>query len=306
MRRLLFIANASAGTSDRESQDAALEVLREDADVEVVETESIDDLTEAIAARDGREIIVAGGDGSLNAFATALCRTGGLGEDPPTVGLLPMGTGNDFARTVNLPKDPAQAARVVLASPARPVDVLVDDDGMLVANAVHIGVGEEAGRIAAPWKERLGKVHLGILGYLIGGVAAGLGQQGRHLEVVADDELISDGHRRVLQVAITIGTSVGGGTPIAPDAKPGDGLAEVVVSYAVAPMRRVRYGLHLHRGTHTDLDDVVTTRARSITVTGLHHDVAANSDGEELEPARSRTWRVVPDAYRLHTPEETA
>lgn len=71
-------------------------------------------------------------------------------------------------------------------------------------------------------------------------------------------------------------------------------------------MRRVRYGLHLHRGTHTDLDDVVTTRARSITVTGLHHDVAANSDGEELEPARSRTWRVVPDAYRLHTPEETA
>jgi YegS/Rv2252/BmrU family lipid kinase len=305
VRRLLFIANASAGTSDKESQDAALAVLRADADVRVVETESVDELTEAVSERDGREVVIAGGDGSLNAFVTALCRAGDLGEDPPTVGLLPMGTGNDFARSVDLPKDPAEAARVVLASPVRPVDVLIDDDDMLVANAVHIGVGEEAGRIAAPWKERLGKVHLGILGYVIGGIAAGFGQQGRHLEVIADDEVISDGSRRVLQVAITIGTSVGGGTELAPDARPGDGLAEVVVSYAVAPSRRARYALRLSRGTHTELDDVVTTRARTVTVRGLHHEVAANSDGEELEPARERTWRVVPGAYRLHSPEPT-
>ena len=69
MRRLLFIANASAGSSDREAQEAALAVLREGGDVEVVETESIDDLTEAIAARDGREVVVAGGDGSLHALS---------------------------------------------------------------------------------------------------------------------------------------------------------------------------------------------------------------------------------------------
>ena len=294
MRRLLFIANASAGSSDREAQEAALAVLREGGDVEVVETESIDDLTEAIAARDGREVVVAGGDGSLHAFVTALCRTGALGEDPPTVGLLPMGTGNDFARATGLPKDPAEAARIVLASPVRPVDVLIDDDDNLVANAVHIGVGEEAGRIAAPWKERLGKMHLGILGYAIGGISAGLGQQGRHLEVVTDGEVVADGSRRVLQVAATIGTSVGGGSTIAPDARP-----------AVAPLRRLRYALHLSRGTHTELDDVVTRRAGTVTVRGANHAFAANADGEELEPARERTWRVVPEAYRLHTPEET-
>nr|WP_257907540.1 hypothetical protein [Janibacter limosus] len=109
----------------------------------------------------------------------------------------------------------------------------------------------------------------------------------------------------MLQVAITIGTSVGGGTELAPDARPGDGLAEVVVSYAVAPARRARYALRLSRGTHTELDDVVTTRARTVTVRGRHHDVAANSDGEELSPARERTRRVVPEAYRLHTPETT-
>lgn len=306
MRRLLFIANAAAGSSDREARESALAVLREEAEVDVVETESIDDLTEAIATRDGREIVVAGGDGSLHAFVTALCRAGGLGEDPPTVGLLPMGTGNDFARATDLPKDPREAARIILDNPSRPVDVLVDGDDNLVANAVHIGVGEEAGRIAAPWKERLGRVGLGVLGYAIGGIAAGVGQQGRHLEVVVDDEVVADGTRRVLQVAATIGTSVGGGSTIAPDAAAGDGLADVVVSFAVAPLRRLRYALHLGRGTHTELDDVITRRARTVTVKGVNHAFAANSDGEELEPARERTWRVVAGAYHLHTPEETA
>lgn len=306
MRRFLFIANESAGSSDRERTDAALAVLRDAGEVREVTTSTIDELTDAVAGRDGREVVVAGGDGSLNAFVTALCRAEGLGEDPPTVGLLPMGTGNDFARTTQLPHDPAAAARVVIDSPARPVEVLVDDDLRVVTNAVHIGVGEEAGRIAKPWKERLGRIHLGAIGYVIGGVAAGFGQRGRRLRVVADGEVVVSGERRVLQVAVTIGRTVGGGTPIAPDARPGDGRAEVVVSRALAPMERLRYAARVNRGRHTELDDVLSFRASTVTVTGVRHDVGANADGETLEPARERTWRVVPDAYRLHTPEETA
>ena len=49
----------------------------------------------------------------------------------------------------------------------------------------------------------------------------------------------------------------------------------------------------------------MTRRAGTVTVRGANHAFAANADGEELEPARERTWRVVPGAYRLHTPEET-
>lgn len=301
MRRFLFIANSSAGSGDRDRAEAAVAVLRGEGDVRVVSTESIEELTAAVADRDGREVVVAGGDGSLNAFVTALCRAGTLGEDPPTVGLLPMGTGNDFARALGLPTDPAEAARVVLDCPARPIDVLIDDDDRMVANAVHIGVGEEAGRIAAPWKERLGPI-----GYVIGGIAAGFGQRGRHLRVVADGEVITDGRRRVLQVAVAIGESVGGGTPIAPDARPGDGRAEVVVSTAISPMRRLLYAMRINRGRHTELDDVISLRARTVTVSGLHQEVAANADGEALDPARERTWRVVPGAYRLHAAEETA
>ncbi len=306
MQRILFLVNASAGTAARPSLDAALSVLREQADVEVLETESIEELTDAVRDRDGREIVLAGGDGTLNVFATALCRTGALGEDRPVVGLIPLGTGNDFARSTGLPVDPAQAARVVLEAPARPVDVLIDDSDNLVANAVHIGVGEEAGRLAVPWKERLGKVGLGGLGYVIGGLAAGLGKQGRHLRVVADGETVSDGSRRLLQVAVTIGSSVGGGAVIAPQADEGDGRADLVLSWAVPMAQRLRYAMSVATRRHPDLADVLTRRVRTVTVTGVNHDFTANADGEQLDPARERTWRVVADAYRLHTEEETA
>ncbi|WP_068255087.1 diacylglycerol/lipid kinase family protein [Janibacter corallicola] len=305
MQRLLVLVNASAGSADRTTLETAVATLRSGADVEVRETADIDDLAAAISGRDGRELVIAGGDGSLNAFTTALCRTGGLGSDRPVVGLVPLGTGNDFARGVGLPADPREAARVVLDAPARPVDVLLDDSANLVANAVHIGVGEEAGRLAVPWKERLGRIGLGSLGYLIGGLAAGLGKQGRHLRVVADGETVSEGSRRLLQVAVTIGTSVGGGAEIAPDAEAGDGRADLVLSWAVPMTQRLRYAVGVASRRHTELDDVLTRRVRTVTVTGMNHDFAANSDGEALDPARERTWRVVPDAYRLHSRKET-
>lgn len=301
-RRILLIGNEKAGTSDREALDAALEVLRSGAEVEVVETGSMEELTDVLAERGDAEVVVAGGDGSLHAFVTALCITSDLGQDPPTVGLVPLGTGNDFARAVAIPLDPAEAARVVLDGPTTPIDVLQDDEQAVVVNAVHIGVGEEAGRIAAPWKERLGRVRLGALGYVIGGVAAGFGQRGRRLEVVADDRVLADGSRRVLQVVVAVGTSVGGGTELAPEALPGDGQAEVIVSFAVKPLRRLRYALHLTRGDHTSLDDVVHAQAQSVTVRGLRRGFGTNSDGELVDEVRERTWRVVPGAYRLHVP----
>lgn len=301
-RRLLVIGNDKAGGNDRRAMAAAVDVLRTEAEVEVVETASMDDLRSSVERRGDAELVVAGGDGSLHAVLTAMCLAGALGEDAPVLGLLPLGTGNDFARAVDIPTDPVVAARIVLDGPARPIDVLQDEDSTMVVNAVHIGVGEEAGRLAEPWKERLGALHLGVLGYLFGGVGAMLGWRGRHLEVVADGETLADGGRRVLQVAVTIGTSVGGGTRLAPDAEPGDGLADVVVSYAVSPLRRIRYALHLSRGNHTELDDVVRTRAREVTVRGTQADFGVDADGELDDPVREQTWRVLPGAYALRAP----
>src|SRR6185312_12265941 len=105
MESLLAIANTSAGTSDDASIDAAIGVLRERFDVGLVTTSTPDELDSALSEhRDVAGVAVLGGDGSLHAVVAALHRVDRL---PATaVGLVPLGTGNDFARALGLPESP--------------------------------------------------------------------------------------------------------------------------------------------------------------------------------------------------------
>src|SRR5687768_3124147 len=127
MTDVLVIANAGAGTSSEEAQDTALDVLREHLDVTLVTTSSQDQLKGALADhRDARTVVVLGGDGSLHAVVAALHAAGRLAD--VAVGLVPLGTGNDFARTLDLPTDPAQAAEVVTAGEEKSLDLIVDSE----------------------------------------------------------------------------------------------------------------------------------------------------------------------------------
>ncbi len=286
---MLVITNAAAGGSSR--VEAALAVLRAaDGDVEVVATETPADCAAAIARLGERRVIVCGGDGSVHTIVEALHRAGAL--DRP-VGLIPLGTGNDLARAIGLPLDPAAAARVVLDGRPRRLDLLVDDTGGVVVNAVHLGVGAEAARQAAALKPRLGR-----LAYLVGGVSAGLAAPGWTLTVRVDGaELVSG---RVLQVGIGLGRSVGGGSPLTPHSVLDDQQADVVVSQAVGVLARLGYGLRLRRGSHVDRPDVHTARGASVEAEGdpFH----CNADGEIHGPVPRRVWTIDPRGWQLIAP----
>ena len=293
MERLLLITNADAGTNDEQAVDAALEVLRRAADVEVAATSSPDELEEVLAKRDGRDLVIAGGDGSLHAVVAALHASDDLAG--PTVGLIPLGTGNDFARGVRISLDPARAAEVAIGGQETQVDVLVDDEDGIVVNAVHAGIGAEAGERAKPWKERLGK-----LGYVVGAVIAGFRSQGTRLRVTADGTVLASGHRRVLQVGVGNGPFVGGGTPLTPDADPTDSKVDVMVSFAVRRRERLLYAIHLKRGTHDERHDVQTMRATRVEITGASF--TCNADGELAGPMTRRRWELKSGAFTMMLP----
>ncbi|HWJ08357.1 MAG TPA: diacylglycerol kinase family protein [Nocardioides sp.] len=302
-RAMFVITNSDAGTADREALDAALAVLREHAEVEVAATSSPDELDEALGAVGDRTVVVAGGDGSIHAVVAALHRSGGLGG--ATIGLVPLGTGNDFARTLGLPLEAAAAAEVVAAGHPRRVDVVVGDQDEITVNSVHLGAGADAGAKGARWKERLGSVgvggvNLGRLGYPIGAMQTALNPPTLRLRVEVDGEVVADLDERVLMVALGNGASVGGGTELTPDADPGDGLIDVLVATPVGTLSRLGYALRLPFGKHGEHADVRIVRGAEVRVSGTPFD--CNSDGEIDGPFRERTWRVLPSAYTMLVP----
>ena len=289
----LLLASARAGSADQEAVEAARAVLAAAGPVEVVLTGTPEELEDALTSCGDRRLVVAGGDGSLHLAVTRLRARGELPERP--IGLVPLGTGNDLARALGLPLDPEEAARVVLTGQGRPMDLLADDDGGVVVNAVHLGVGADAAEAAGRLKPRLG-----VLAYPLGALAAGLRSAGWRLRVEVDGRVLADGHRRALMVGIGNGPGIGGGTRLLPHACPDDGLLDVVVSYATGPFARVRYGAALAAGNHLGDRDVRHARGRSVTVRG--EAVGVNTDGELGDDVRARTWTVEPGAWSLVRP----
>ena len=289
----LLLASAHAGSADQEAVEAARAVLAAAGPVEVVLTATPEELEDALSSRGDRRLVVAGGDGSLHLAVTRLRARGDLPERP--IGLVPLGTGNDLARALGLPLDPEDAARVVLSGQGRPMDLLVDDDGGVVVNAVHLGVGADAAEAAGRLKPRLG-----VLAYPLGALAAGLRSTGWRLRVEVDGRVLADGHRRALMVGIGNGPGIGGGTRLLPHACPDDGLLDVVVSYATGPFARVRYGAALAAGADLVDRDVRHARGRSVSVRG--EPVGVNADGELGDDVRARTWTVEPGAWSLVRP----
>lgn len=291
----LMVTNASAGSARWDRVEVARDRLETFATVEVVTTDGSADLDGVLNRLEGRVLVVVGGDGSVHQ-AVARLRTRGVLADT-TVGVIPLGTGNDLARGVGLPLRPDAAADVIGAGQVRHLDLVVDDTGGVAVNAVHAGLGAEAARHAAGIKPRLGS-----LAYPVGSLLAAVQEDGWQLEVRADGYPLDRG-RRALMVAISNGPTIGGGTPLCPPAHPDDGWADVVVVAAVGAAARAGFARALRESAHLARADVFHRRARHVTVVG--EPVRFNADGEVSAPVTRRQFRVEPAAWRLLSRPDT-
>ncbi|MEJ7707214.1 MAG: diacylglycerol kinase family protein [Nocardioidaceae bacterium] len=156
MKDIMLITNVEAGSNDEKRLYAAVDRLRLSSTVEVAATCDRGEVDTILAALGDRDLVVAGGDGSLHMAVGSLHSQGSL--DKVRLGLIPLGTGNDFARGAHIPLDPVAAADVITDGHDGRVDILVDDSGGVVVNAAHVGVGADAGREARSWKATLNKV----------------------------------------------------------------------------------------------------------------------------------------------------
>lgn len=288
MTGYLVLTNADAGSNEDDALSPALEVLRQSAPVEVVHTSSAAELDEVLPGTTDT-VVVAGGDGSLHALVNALAR---LSLDLP-VGLIPLGTGNDFARGVGLPLEPAAAARVIAEGEPTSVDLIVAGDGTVVVNNVHVGVGAQAGHEAKALKPILGRI-----GYVAGALIAGLRPRFIRVSLTVDDERVVGPEQHIVQIAVGNSSTVGGGTELIPGADPLDGCLDVVVSAAVGPVARLGYLVQLRTGHHVERPDVTTYRGKRVRIEGESFTLSA--DGELSGLLTSASWELAPGALRMH------
>jgi diacylglycerol kinase (ATP) len=290
----LVVANANAGTAEQQIVGEACEALAsEGAEVERAETASIDDLDGVIDVLGEQTLVVAGGDGSVHAVVDRLWHRGQLGE--VGIGLIPLGTGNDLARGAGIPLTVGDAAELIRTGSTRPTDLIVTDDGTAIVNAAHVGLGAEAAEVSTELKDRLGP-----LAYPIGALVAGVRERGWGLRVTVDGRDVTGPEQRVLLIGIGNGGTIGGGTPLFPDADVGDGLLDVVVAAATGPAARVAFGAALRKGEHVDREDVLTVRGAEVRVSG--EAVRHNVDGEVTDEISDRAYRVEPGAWQLIRP----
>ena len=214
-------------------------------------------------------LVVGGGDGTISCAADAVAGT------PTTLGVLPLGTANDFARTLEIPADLSSAIDALINGKVVDID-LGRVEGRAYLNVASIGLSTAVTEALSPRAKRL----LGPLAYPV----ATLRAFRRHRPFTACLEFPDGDHPDVeltdlLQVAVGNGRHYGGGNTVAPSASIDDHLLDV---YAI-PRGRWRDHVsiaHLFRdGRFVDHDRVHHVRTRSVRVT-TDEPLAVNLDGE--------------------------
>lgn len=288
MRQFTAVVNPTAGGSTGAAALITLARLLREAGADL-RTEYSRSLAHAgelarAAGEEGRVVLAVGGDGITGCVGGALSGTGA------TLGLVPAGRGNDFARALGLPSDPGELARILLTAEPRPVDTIevtsAVHDRTVVLGSVYAGVDALANRHAN--RSRLLR---GSASYYAGGLRAVASWRAAHYRVTVDG--VEHAHTGYTVVAANSG-HYGSGRLIAPDARVDDGLLDVVM-IEEAP-RRLFFALmnELESGAHVNRPQVRVLRGREVRIEA-DREVPYGTDGE-VEAVLPVSARVLPGA----------
>jgi YegS/Rv2252/BmrU family lipid kinase len=255
------------------------------------------------AVRDGRTLVVAaGGDGTTNEVVNGLFEDGDPAAARARFGVFPMGTGGDLRRTLGIPLDPEAAAAVLCAGRTRRIDTgrvtcTLPDGGSVVRHFVNIadaGIGGEV----ADRVNRGFKVVNGEVTFLLASIRTLLTWRNKPMRVVVDGEpreLVAQ------QVVVANCQYYGGGMRVAPDAKPDDGLLDVVFIGDLSAWENMRGLRQIREGTHIAGNPKISqTLARRVEVSSASA-VHVDADGE-LPGLLPAVFEVQPGALEVVCP----
>ena len=307
-----LILNPAAGADEAlaslEHLNGRLRAVFGDLDIVITTGPADAEAAGARAARDGdTRIFVAGGDGTLNEVLNGVYDSGRLGEI--TFGVIPLGTGNDFARAIGIPEDLEGALDCLAENRETSVDVGELNDRVFVNVSAGGFIGEVSDAVTPGLKTVAGK-----LAYLIGGAQVLLSYDPVVATVAPHGECVVlhpgkaleggtiDGSRElpIELFAVCNSRQIGGGRLIAPEAIVNDGWLDVCVIEAMPTLEFVGLLREVADGAHLGDPRVSYFRVRELTVE-FERPIKVNTDGQVLETSRCH-YRVLPRAARFLAP----
>jgi diacylglycerol kinase (ATP) len=223
-------------------------------------------LSQVVAAGCER-VVVVGGDGLVNLATQIVART------PTVLGIIPAGSGNDFATAIGLTgRDTPAAAARALSDPVE-IDAIAVSDGSWIASVAVIGFAADVNARAEGMHRR------GSLRYTMATLAELPRLNTRRVELDLDGV-----SRRVDTTFVAVANTgrFGGGMTICPNADPTDGLLDVAVVGDIGRLALLRVFPRVYRGTHVRDRRVQMLRAAAVTLSasGMH----LRGDGEAVGP----------------------
>ncbi len=260
----------------------------------LVESESVGDLETRVldAVSAGvKKVLVAGGDGSIHEVINGILRSG----QPVELGVIPIGTGNDFAKACSIPVDWKEAImeladRLQSNTPARSIDAGRMNDRFF-ANGAGIGFDAKINRIARDIKWRIGD--LVYLAAVFKGMMDGVTTP--RVTITFSGQSVEG---PITLANVSNGAWIGGMFHIAPMARNDDGELDLVIAGAVSRLRIMTLLPKLMQGTHIDQPEITHSRITRCVITATAP-VPSHLDGE-VQPLQSNfEIEILKGALRL-------
>lgn len=275
--------------------------------VDVASTLGPGDATRIVerAVKDGVDcVLVGGGDGTASEIVDGLIGVERTPSETPRLGLLPLGSGLDLARSLELPLDLEGALAVIERGFTRRVDagqvVLRDASGdpfrRCFVNEASVGLSASTVARVGAFAKRIGARP----GFAAGAVVAIARHQPEPMEVVVDAEIVHAGP--VSMVVVANGRQFGAGMRVAPEARLDDGRFEVVVVRGLSVPALLANLPSLRTGTHGRHPAVSFHSARSVEVRTPDASTRVEVDGELVGRSPFRA-EILPAALEVFAPE---
>lgn len=234
-------------------------------------------------------IVTAGGDGTLNEVVNGVAESVGI-----CLGLVPLGTGNDFARTLGLRTATAENIDILLAKKNKPIDLVRVRSNRRLRYFVNVSAGGFSDIVDEKLTPAI-KEMWGPLAYLRSAAEALPQLHAYRTQVILDQQ--KQLAAELYNVVIANGRFVAGGLPIAPDADPSDGLLDVVL-IPTHPVAKIAWlAAEIVLGKHLAGSAVMFRRAKKIAVRSRPR-MSFNVDGEPVGSVPA-VFEIVPRALNF-------